>query len=183
MMLPEQIDWDCRELDQAAQASLFYRRINMSSLADRTTVGLVYLATPYSKISMNRSGGWSAQDSEYYGQAAADWAAMLAQFEISVFAPIAQISLMINFSVHGVLAFSNPRSTSPPGRDLEFSGLTSLSPPDDAFWSAWCAPFRDACSCVVVPPVVGWRESRGIWREVRTAISRNKPVYIMRGDT
>ncbi|MEH6774949.1 MAG: DUF1937 family protein [Cereibacter changlensis] len=36
----------------------------------------------------------------------------------------------------------------------------------------------DACCAVVVPDLPGWRESAGVWREVRLALAWQRPVFL-----
>lgn len=54
----------------------------------------------------------------------------------------------------------------------------NLDPIDERFWTRWCAPFLAAARAVVVPRIVGWDTSVGVWREIVEAVGANKPVHV-----
>ncbi|WP_276946613.1 DUF1937 family protein [Haematobacter massiliensis] len=74
--------------------------------------------------------------------------------------------------------------------DLAGAGVSAVSPvalagglriarAGAAQWDAWCRPIRRAAHGVVVPPVLGWQASGGVWADVRRALSGNRPVFVL----
>lgn len=118
-----------------------------------TAAGLVYLATPYSKIALSEHGNWSFHASAEAMTRASRHAARLAKRGISACSPIVMAADMCHTD-------------------------TTLDPLDAAFWTRWCAPLLAASRSVVVPDIPGWDQSAGIWHEVREAVAMNKPVHV-----
>lgn len=119
----------------------------------RSTSGLVYLATPYSKIAVDRAGRWSLVESMCASERAAKAAARLTALGITAVSPIVQAAAMCHAS-------------------------HALDPLDAVFWTRWCAPLLDACQAVVIPDIAGWDRSEGVWIEAREAVAQNKPVFV-----
>lgn len=115
--------------------------------------GLVYLATPYSRIALNDLGNWSFHASAEAMERASRAAAKLAKAGVSAVSPIVMAADMCHSDV-------------------------TLDPLDAPFWSSWCAPLLAASHAIVVPDIPGWDRSVGIWHEVLEALSRNKPVHV-----
>lgn len=122
-------------------------------LVAREASGLVYLASPYSRMVVDAAGKWS-EDLSAEMQVRADFhAARLARFGVTAVSPISLAVQMCDISSH-------------------------LDPLDAAFWTRWCAPILWAARSVVVPDIPGWHLSDGIRHEVAEALSRNLPIYI-----
>lgn len=68
---------------------------------------------------------------------------------------------------------------------LAEAGVMAVSPAFMADWAGWDASRPEsavqACSFVVVPPAVGWRDAPDVWCAVCLALSANKPVYLLEG--
>lgn len=119
----------------------------------RRAVGMVYLATPYSRIAVDGDGRWNLTASMVAADRAARHAARLAAVGITAVSPIVQSAAMCHAS-------------------------HALDPLDAAFWTRWCAPLLARCGVVVVPDIEGWDQSDGIWREVQEAVAAMKPVHV-----
>lgn len=115
--------------------------------------GLVYLATPYSRIARDDHGNWSRYGSVEAMERAGRHAARLCKAGVTAISPI-------------VLS-----------ADICHTDAT-LDPLDADFWHRWCAPLLAACHSVVVPDIPGWDASLGIWHEVRRAHAVWKPVHV-----
>lgn len=128
----------------------------LSDVASRVRGDLVYLATPYSRLVADGSGGWDRGLSLLLGTRAARWARALALEGVTAVSPIVMAVEICHADVEGL-----------------------LDPLDDAFWSRWCQPLLSASAAVVVPPMVGWDQSAGVWREACWALRHNVPVYLI----
>lgn len=124
---------------------------------------LVYLASPYSKIAVNREGRWDIGRSMTASTRAAMWSARFAERGVSAVSPIVLSAEMCHLRV--------------PSLCLEGHGPLRLNPMDAAFWTRWCFPLLVACDAVVVPPIEGRDRSAGVWGEVVTALGASKTVY------
>jgi len=114
--------------------------------------GLVYLATPYTRMVL-RDGAWHFALSVEMQVRAERHAARLAALGVTAVSPIALAAGMCHAS-------------------------HALDPLDAAFWARWCAPILAAARAVVVPDVPGWHLSDGIRHEVSEALARNLPVHV-----
>lgn len=118
--------------------------------------GLVYLATPYTQLVLG----------------AGDRAARR----------IASIEASYRASMHvGRLAHHGVTAISPvvlAAEALHADPLSMLDPFDQVFWARWCRPLELRATAVAVPDIAGWSRSRGIWREVSSALSRQVPVFV-----
>lgn len=119
----------------------------------RVAAGIVYVATPYSRIAVDAEGAWDYAASYQAMMAARAEALQLVTRGVTAIAPIA----IAADACHATF---------------------DLDPLDDAFWTRWCAPLLAAARVVVVPAIEGWDRSAGIWREVRAALGANKPVHL-----
>lgn len=119
----------------------------------REARGMVYLATPYSRIAVDGAGRWSRVESMIAAEHAARHAVRLAALGVTAIAPIVQAAAMCH-ATH------------------------AIDPLDAAFWTRWCAPLLGQSSAVVVPDIRGWDRSEGIWLEAREAVSAGKPVHV-----
>ncbi|MDI3335885.1 DUF1937 family protein [Defluviimonas aestuarii] len=118
--------------------------------------GLVYLATPYSKVTLDDRGNWSFHASADAMERASRVSARLAKLGITAVSPIVMAADMCHTDA-------------------------TLDPLDADFWTRWCAPILAASRSVVVPSIPGWDQSVGIWHEVREAIGRNRTVHVYAG--
>lgn len=119
----------------------------------RSGAGIVYLATPYSRIAVDKSGRWSLVESMRASEKAARAAARLAALGITTVSPIVEAAAMCHAS-------------------------HALDPLNAAFWTRWCAPLFAAARAVVIPDIAGWDQSDGIWLEAREAVAQCKPVHV-----
>ncbi|MBC7154577.1 MAG: DUF1937 family protein [Rhodobacteraceae bacterium] len=154
--LPIRRDWGHAALDAYAGAHLLVRGVGPDEVARLAGGRLAYLATPYSKIACCNFGAWHAHASIEAAVRAARWARELALLGVTAVSPVIQAVEMVHANV------DNP-----------------LNPLDAEFWGRWCQPLLDASGLVVVPPIPGWRESDGIWREVRAALCSNRQVFLI----
>lgn len=125
---------------------------------------LVYLATPFTKLASRARNGcidppfrastFDALAAEAARRQAAYWAANCAAVGISAASPIVMSCAMVE-------------------------AHTALDPLDEAFWERWCAPLLAASWAVVVPPIHGALESRGVSHETLAALDRGRPVFVL----
>lgn len=121
----------------------------------------VYLATPYTRRAAGPDGCWCAERSRAALAEAAREAARLAAVGVTAVSPVVLAVSMVEAEAEAG-AVPGPR----------------LDPMDEGFWRDWCRPILDACCAVVVPDLPGWRESAGVWREVRLALAWQRPVFL-----
>jgi len=122
---------------------------------------LVYLATPYSKLAVDERGRFSLGASLHAQMAATSWTSRFARAGVSAVSPIVMSADMVHF-------------------DQAQERRPLLDPLDAPFWERWCRPLLLAADAVAVPPIAGWAQSAGIWREVLASLSALKPVWIIR---
>lgn len=122
---------------------------------------LVYLATPYSRVVVDERGRWEVGLNAHAIAGATRWACQFARLGVTAAAPITLAGDII-------------------AHDYCRAGGPSLDPLDAKFWEAWCLPLLTRADCVVVPPLPGWRESIGIWRECVAMLGVGRPVYLLR---
>lgn len=120
----------------------------------------VYLATPYSLRATNALGHWRQELSDLAVEEAAVESARLTMAGVSAISPIVLSVTQCD------AALFHPRLAALPG------------PMEAARWQAWCWPILNACGAVVVPDLIGWRESRGVWAEVAHARRCGMPVFL-----
>ncbi|WP_347311385.1 DUF1937 family protein [Defluviimonas sp. SAOS-178_SWC] len=125
---------------------------NADSVA-REAYGLVYLATPYSKIAVGPDGAWDVDRSVFAMAEARTHAIRLARRGVTAISPIMQAASMCH-------------------------ATDRIDPLDEAFWTRWCKSLLAAARSVVVPDIRGWDQSSGVWHEVRTAIAANRVVHV-----
>lgn len=135
-----------------SKSSLLHVGADRHMVADRCGGHAVYLATPYSKEVLDRSGNWSLALSLEASKRASREAVRLAAIGVTAVSPI-------------VLAH-------------EMVSMASFDPLDQKFWTQWCRPILNACGAVVVPNIQGWDASHGIWHEVTVALTSNRPVFV-----
>ena len=126
--------------------------------AARRLSGLVYVATPYTKLAAPRGVfDWPRADAAAHKAAGA--VAMLAMRGVSAVSPIVIAHAACDWWHSQVNA-----------------GFAERAALDAMFWTRWCAPLLDAARMVYVPAIEGWHESDGVAREVAHALSGCKPV-------
>ena len=140
-------DWGSPHIVRFGQSELLNLDASLADVVSHARGRLCYLATPYSKIALCDRGAWHQGASLEAAAHAARWAKALAVEGVTAVSPIVQAVEMI----HGDLA------------DM-------IDPLDAVFWEGWCRPLLMACDVVIVPPIPGWAESQGIWREVWAAL-------------
>lgn len=119
----------------------------------RKAAGLIYVATPYTKLAVDDAGRWSQVESLVAAERAARASCRLAALGLTAISPIVQAAAMCHASA-------------------------ALDPLDVVFWPRWCAPLLSRSSAVVIPDLPGWDQSDGIWHEAREAVGMNKPVFV-----
>jgi hypothetical protein len=142
-------------LARARRSGLLFEG-SLGAMVARLRGGVVYLATPYSKLVVRSDGGFDAAMSEAQGALAAEWQLRLALCGISAFSPIGSTVAM-----------------------LREDNTHQMDPLSAEFWGAWCRPFLAASNVVVVPKVPGWDQSLGVWHEVVTAIQAQSRVVLL----
>ncbi|MBS9718972.1 DUF1937 family protein [Pseudohalocynthiibacter aestuariivivens] len=156
---PATSDWAGLKADFADSSLLSVDCLLMDALL-KCRGRLVYLATPYSRISLNLDGEWCPVRSDAAAFLAAKWAAHCAVNGITAISPIVHAVQMVNADIAG-----------------------AIDPLADAFWSKWCQPLLENSDAVFVPAMEGWDKSIGVWREVCWAVERNAPVFLIKKDS
>lgn len=123
---------------------------------------LVYLATPYTRRAVDENGAWCLDLSIAAAAEASAWAWRLTRAGLSVVSPIMLSAQM----VHDEYA-------------AERASPDAIDPLDHRAWEAWCAPILARCEVVAIPPIAGWDESLGVWREAVGALAVNKTVLLL----
>lgn len=149
------IDWPA--LAGSAEAGvLLHLDVSIEQVASCCRGRLNYLATPYSLQVLDEFGVFSGHLSCLMQMRAARWSRAFAVLGVTAVSPIVQaVDLMM----------------------CDHEG--AIDPLDDAFWTRWCAPMLAKSEAVIVPPIEGWQESRGVWFECVTALRRAVPVYLL----
>ena len=132
-------------------------RANIGQIALMCRGRLCYLATPFSKMATRADGSL-----DFHG---ADQSARLAEHYV------------LEFALRGVTAIS-PISAS--WRAVQ-AGPNKIDPLDSVFWEAWCLPLLNRCAAVIVPPILGWDESKGVAAEAMFCITHNVSLFVMGG--
>ncbi|SER50455.1 protein of unknown function [Tranquillimonas rosea] len=114
---------------------------------------LVYVATPFRRHVIDDAGRFSPALAIETAEKAHRWVRTLAVEGVTAISPI-------------VLSV-----------DLTAGSADDLDPMDDGFWTAWFHPLLVRSQLVVIPPLPGWRESEGVWREAITALRHGIPVH------
>lgn len=140
------------------------RDVGVPELAQRFAARLVYLATPYTRRAVDENGAWCLDRSIAAATEASAWAWRLTRAGLSVVSPVMLSAQM----VHDEWAAERPHAD-------------ALGPLDWRAWEAWCRPMLAASDLVAIPPIDGWDESLGIWREAVAALAVNKPVVVLEG--
>ena len=156
--LPHSPHWDAHELEAYAEDCLLHRDASLADVINHCRGQLCYLATPYSKIACSDDGEWDSNLSRDSALRAAQWAGLLTLEGLTAVSPIIQAVEM----VHADLI------------------TQQLDPLDVSFWESWCRPLLNASRCVLVPPILGWDNSDGIWGEVCAALRRQRPVFLIK---
>lgn len=150
---PERIDWDSVHLVHYKQASLLLVDATLQEAEDKCRGSLCYLASPYTKRVVIRDEGWDGMASLEMATAAGLWCRSFASAGITAVSPVIQAVEMIH---------------------ADFTEW--LDPLDEGFWARWRQALMRACGPVVIPPIEGWQQSEGIWRDVVAALQQNRPV-------
>ncbi len=156
--LPHMRNWQSPVLDAFAGACLFHRDATLVDVVSHCRSCLCYLATPYSKVSLNPDGEWDALESRIASVQAARWSRLLALEGVTAVSPIIQAVEMVHADF------------------IE----QQLDPLDVHFWESWCRPLLMASGPVIVPPISGWDYSDGIWVEVCAALRVQRPVFLIK---
>lgn len=150
------VDWHAPFLLGHERAGVLHRDVDLEFAAKRCQGRLTYLASPYSKLCQH-NGAWDKDLSFLLGFAAAKWVAELSLRGVTAISPISQLAMMVRAVQRG-----------------------RIDPLSVSFWEGWCRPLLHACEAVIVPPILGWDESVGVWFEVQAALDANCPVYLLR---
>lgn len=154
-IFPDAPDWEWLR-GRFDRAALLHVDISFGEVVARCRGQLAYLATPYSK-EVIVADNWCPLASAELAERAACWMKRFAVKGVSAPSPI-------------VLACAA----------LQVDTLLELDPMDAGFWTSFNNSLLGKSDCVIVPAMWGWEESRGIWREVCSALDANKPVYLVR---
>lgn len=156
---PAQPDWPALIAAHPGN-TLLHVDASLPDVAAREGGRLVYLASPYSRLVCDDDGAWCFTKSCAVEVVTSFWARDFALAGVTVASPILTACAMCHSDVLS-----------------EY-----LDPLHDAFWARWCQPMLAACASVVIPPISGWDQSRGVWREACWALEHNVPVYLMAED-
>lgn len=132
---------------------LLRRGVDAGALIAQGAAGIVYVATPYSRVVTRPDGSWCWHLSALARDRAVAATVPLVRAGMAAFSPVALAAQMCHRA-------------------------PDLDPLDGVFWERWCAPFLAAAALVWVPDIAGWRESDGVSHEIAVALARNKPVRI-----
>ncbi|WP_422074136.1 DUF1937 family protein [Tranquillimonas rosea] len=119
---------------------------------------LVYLATPFRRQVVDSKGRFSRRRAIQAAARAQRWVGALAVERVTAISPVA---LSVNLSA---------------------GPAAKIDPMDDDFWSRWFTPLLTRADLVMVPPLEGWAESEGVWREALVAVARGIPVHCIGED-
>ena len=152
--LPEAIDWGAAGLEAYAEVGLFIKDAKLDEISNHCKHRLCYLATPYTNLVTGDEGQFDNMASLNCAARAGRWAHLFAVMGLTAISPVIQASEML------------------------MADYTSeaLDPLDTKFWETWCFPLLRQSEVVVVPPILGWDLSHGIWFEVRHALASGKKV-------
>lgn len=155
--LPPARDWDHAALNLYAGGWRLFFNAQLADVVAHCRGGLAYLATPYTGAVQRSDGCFDVARSLACSVRAARWLRLLALEGVSAVSPVVQSVEMLSADyTEG-----------------------ALDPLDGAFWAQWCRPMLRAADTVIVPQIAGWRESDGIWAEVREALLSGKRVFVM----
>lgn len=152
-------DWE-RLRTEFGFCALLQEAVPLSGFGGLTGGRLVYMATPYSKLVTADDGSWDHGRSVAVEVRTARWAREFALQGVTVASPILTACAILNADVLHC----------------------DIDPLDDDFWACWCQPMLEACSAVVIPPMSGWDQSLGVYREALWALSYMVPVYLLEGE-
>lgn len=168
MAFPEAPDWTGDAL-APFEGVLLRRGLTVQEVARIAPGGPLYLATPYSKLAVDERQRWDVARSAEAQAHATRWARRFARLGVSAFAPITLSGDIVH---HAYADHVDPESSQYlPGSDI--------APLDSERWEAWCRPFLQVSSALAVPPVPGWDQSAGIWREACNMLMAMRPVYLL----
>lgn len=154
--IPQKPAWKGSFLKKARSSGLLTEYAFVKEIANRHAGALCYLATPYTKICQTDSGQWCPDKSVKAMHLASRWAYVFACHHVCAVSPIVQsASMVMNID------------------------CCEIDPLDEHFWEKWCFPLLCNSDIIIVPPILGWRESVGVWREVCIALGQNKPIYLV----
>lgn len=122
--------------------------------------GLVYLASPYSKLVCDRAGVWDYRLSYDAQRAPAVECLHLMRLGVTAVSPVVQSVELIHASMTGI------------------APIPTVDPLDADLWQPWCNRLLDAARAVVVPEIHGWSDSVGVMAEVERATARQMPVFV-----
>ena len=121
---------------------------------------LVYLATPYTQhVRDPETGRYVRWKGEAMAQEAARWSAIFAASGITAISPIVAAQAIVETDASG-----------------------GIDPLDPDFWTDWCWPLLAQSQAVVVPPIVGWERSVGVFGEAAHALRAMKRVMVVEDD-
>lgn len=152
---PPRPDWDWLRATYPGNV-LLHVDCPLAAVAGHLRGRLAYLATPYSKLVVNDDLQFQRALAFDVEIRTARWARRLAVDGVTVASPILTVCAIIGADVEG-----------------------HIDPLDDTFWTNWCRPMLTACGSVVIPPMAGWDESRGVWGEACWALRHNVPVWLI----
>lgn len=156
----DDIDWPALVKVGTAKL-LLHRHCTPEYVALNCTGRLVYLATPYSR-EVTRRGQWDYRRSVVMQGKAAKAALDLCLAGVTAISPIVLSAEMCH------VAWIHTFDADPMVPD----------PLDAGLWEAWCRPLLCAAGAVVVPDIIGWNRSAGVWREAAWAVEHGVPVYL-----
>lgn len=152
---PKTPNWEWLLSSEYVDRGILTANMGFDEIACEASGLLCYLATPYSREVVDAHGDWQQQYSEIIAEKTALWSGLFAAKGITVVSPILLSASMVHADT-----------------------LAQLEPLDAAFWETWCAPLLFNSQRVIVPPVNGWRESLGIWREVEWSCKQSRKIYL-----
>lgn len=130
----------------------------LPKIVTRAKGKLIYLATPYSKLVVDAEGVWSEFKSDLNGSVAVGWQSELAGHGLTSISPIAASMAICEMA----------------SADYDLDQL------DAEFWERWCFPLLARSEALVIPPIDGWDESVGVWREAVYFLKHCRPVFVMK---
>ncbi|WP_417258154.1 DUF1937 family protein [Celeribacter sp.] len=159
-LLDGTIDWDLLAESYGGPGGLLNVDVSADDVARELSGRLVYLATPYTKqVRDAETGKFVLWMGEGMAQEAARWSAILAASGITAISPIVAAQAIIETDASG-----------------------GIDPFDHKFWTDWCWPLLTRSQAVVVPPIVGWERSSGVFCEAAHALRAVKRVMVIKDD-
>lgn len=155
----ESPNWNALHDSAWTETDMLVFGLTSRDVSKRAKGRLVYLASPYSKLAVDHHGKFCDRRSKQAADDAARWQSIFAFEGLTSISPI-----MVSVNIC----------------DMDVTDAY-FDPLDENYWENWCRPLLAQSEVLVIPPIKGWDESIGVWREAVYFIKRCRPVFLMQG--